>query len=81
MHAHVPILSNKLIEIERFIISNEIGVVISDLSPKAISSAIMNLKQDHKLRAVFRENCKKTALKVNWNKESERLIKAIKSKT
>ena len=81
MHAHVPILSNKLIEIERFIISNEIGVVISDLSPKAISSAIMNLKQDHKLRIVFRENCKKTALKVNWNKESERLITAIKSKT
>ena len=79
MHANTPVLSNQLTEIEKFIRSNDIGVVINDPTPKGISKAIMDLKQDNQLLEKLKENCMKTALTVNWNNEKTRLITAIKT--
>jgi glycosyltransferase involved in cell wall biosynthesis len=80
MHAGTPILSNKLKEIERFIMKYDIGIINEDLSPQGISKAIMNYKKDDTLQQRLRENCIATSQIENWSIEKKKLIHAIESK-
>jgi glycosyltransferase involved in cell wall biosynthesis len=80
MHAGTPILSNKLKEIERFIMKYDIGIINEDLSPQGISKAIMNYKKDDALQQRLRENCIATSQIENWSIEKKKLIHAIESK-
>lgn len=77
MHAGTPILSNKLKEIERFIMKYDIGMINEDLSPQGIAKAIMNYKQDYTLQQRLRENCIATSQIENWSIEKKKLIHAI----
>ena len=78
MHAGTPVLSNRLKEIEKFIVKYKIGVITEDLSPQGISKAIMKYKEDPKIQIELKENCIRAALKENWSIEKLKLIEALK---
>ena len=80
MHAGTPILSNKLKEIERFIMKYDIGIINDDLSPEGIAKAIMNYKNDINLQQRLRENCIATSQIENWSFEKKKLVNAIETK-
>jgi glycosyltransferase involved in cell wall biosynthesis len=51
-----------------------IGVLIKDLSPRSIASAINNLVQNKKLQEKLKQNCLQARKKLNWQAEEEKLI-------
>jgi glycosyltransferase involved in cell wall biosynthesis len=55
---------------------NEVSVLIDDLSPKTILNAINRLDNTH-LYNTIETNCKKAALKYNWENECKILIELI----
>lgn len=71
MHAGTPILASKLVEIERVIRTHQIGSILSEVSPDAIASAIIELKSQPELLMQLKEACRKAAEVENW--ENERL--------
>ena len=79
MHAGTPILSNRLTEIERFILKYDIGIVNDDITPEGISKSIMSIKNNPVLIKHLSENCIKAAQKENWDIEKLKLIDAIES--
>jgi len=78
MHAGTPILSNRLKEIEKFIIKYDIGIIIEDVTPERIANSIMAFKENKKLQHELKENCNSTAKNENWLIERLKLIEAIK---
>jgi glycosyltransferase involved in cell wall biosynthesis len=71
MHAGTPILASKLVEIERVIRTHQIGVMLNEVSPDAIASAITELKSQPELLLQLKEACRKASEIENW--ENERL--------
>ncbi len=78
MHAGTPILSNRLKEIEKFIVKYDIGIIIDDVNPPGIAKSIMAFKENHKLQKKLEKNCITAAVNENWLIEKLKLIKAIK---
>ncbi len=78
MHAGTPILSNRLVEIEKFIVQYNIGIIIEDITPEGIASSIMAFKENHELQQQLEENCIAAAKNENWLFEKLKLIEAIK---
>lgn len=78
MHAGTPILSNRLKEIEKFIVKYDIGIIIDDVNPPGIAKSIMTFKENHKLQKKLEKNCITAAVNENWLIEKLKLIKAIK---
>ena len=78
LHAGIPILSNRLKEIEKIIVKHDIGVIIDDITPEGIANSIMVFKENHKLQQQLKTNCIKAAKKENWLLEKSKLIAAIK---
>jgi glycosyltransferase involved in cell wall biosynthesis len=71
MHASTPVLASKLVEIERVISTHQIGSILSEVSPDAIASAIIELKSQPVLLMQLKEACRKASEIENW--ENERL--------
>jgi glycosyltransferase involved in cell wall biosynthesis len=71
MHAGTPILASKLVEIERVITTHQIGSILAEVSPDAISSAINELKSQPELLRKLEDACRKASEIENW--ENERL--------
>jgi len=77
MHAGTPILSNRLKEIEKFIVNYDIGIIMEDITPEGIASSIMDFKENQKLQHQLKENCISAAKNENWLIEKLKLIEAI----
>lgn len=77
MHAGTPVLSNRLIEIEKFILKYNIGIINDDITPKGISKSIMSIKDNNELLRALSNNCIETSKRENWGIEKLKLIDAI----
>ena len=75
-HSHMP--DQTLVEIEKFIVQYNIGIIIEDITPEGIASSIMAFKENHELQQQLEENCIAAAKNENWLFEKLKLIEAIK---
>lgn len=78
IHAGTPILSTKLVEIERVIVRNKVGILIEELTVDSLVSAVQALQSNKTLLDELKMNCKKAARIENWNEE-KKILKEIYS--
>jgi len=79
MHAGTPILASKLVEIERVIKLHQIGVILEEVSPAAIASAVNDIKSQPDLLLQLKEACRKASEIENWENERLKLELLIRS--
>lgn len=71
MHAGTPILSTKLVEIERIVAKYAIGLSLDELTPENLAEKINWLIQNPEELERMKINCKEAAKMENWEKESQ----------
>jgi glycosyltransferase involved in cell wall biosynthesis len=71
IQAHTPIISSRLIEIERLIQKHDCGEIIDTISPDAIATCINALLTNPKRLQQFKANCKKAAEIEHWDVDKE----------
>ncbi|WP_348668475.1 glycosyltransferase [uncultured Polaribacter sp.] len=75
IHAGIPIVAGSLPEITRIIKEYNVGVIVKDYTPKEIAFTIQNLLNSPELLEEIKENQKKVASILCWEKESRKLDK------
>jgi glycosyltransferase involved in cell wall biosynthesis len=78
IHAGTPILSTRLVEIERIIQRNNVGILIDELTVDSLVEAIQSLQTNKSLLDELKANCKKAAKVENWDEE-KKILKEIYS--
>ena len=78
IHAGIPVLSSDLVEVRNIIEKYDVGDVCSSHEPKMIADKISEMLSSDKNR-VWKENCKKAKIELNWETESKVLAKIIDS--
>jgi glycosyltransferase involved in cell wall biosynthesis len=76
IHAGVPVLSSSIVEIESIIKSFRVGTTIAEVTPNAIATAITEIFANQELYNQWRENTKKAAEELCWQKE-EKVLEEI----
>jgi glycosyltransferase involved in cell wall biosynthesis len=75
IHAGIPLLVSDLPEIRKIVAGYEIGVICPSHDPKIIASALNGLFADPGLYAQLKNNTKKAAADLTWEKERKVLEK------
>jgi glycosyltransferase involved in cell wall biosynthesis len=75
IHAGIPIVAGRLPEITSIIKEYNVGVIVKDYTPKEIAFTIQNLLNSPALMNEIKENQKKVAAILCWEKESRKLDK------
>lgn len=78
IHAGTPILSTRLVEIERVIERNKVGILIEELTVESLVDAIQSLQFNKNLLDELKANCQKAAEVENWDEE-KKILKEIYS--
>lgn len=78
IHAGTPILSTRLVEIERVIERNKVGILIDELTVDSLVEAIQSLQANKNLLDELKANCQKAADVENWEEE-KKILKKIYS--
>jgi glycosyltransferase involved in cell wall biosynthesis len=78
IHAGTPILSTRLVEIERIIERNNVGILIDELTVDSLVEAIQLLQTNKSLLDELKANCQKAAEVENWDEE-KKILKVIYS--
>ena len=73
IHAETPILSTKLVEIERVIERNKVGILIDELTVDSLVEAIQSIQSNKSLLDELKLNCQKAAQLENWDEEKKAL--------
>lgn len=81
MHAAIPQVSMNYPENKKINNEYEIGLLIDDLKPDSIASAINRLLEDKQLYLRLQANCLKAREIYNWNYEEKKLVSFYKSIT
>jgi glycosyltransferase involved in cell wall biosynthesis len=74
IHAGVPQLAMNYPEYARINSQFEVALLIGDLRPETIASAINHIMQDRERRAMMKANCLKAREVLNWQSEEKLLI-------
>ena len=74
IHAQVPQITMNYPEYKKINEQYEIAVLIDDLEPQTVASAINELLNNAEKRNRIRENCVKAKLELNWQNEEKKLI-------
>lgn len=78
IHAGTPILSTRLVEIERVVERNKVGILIDELTVDSLVDAIQSLQLNKNLLDELKANCQKAAEVENWDEE-KKILKEIYS--
>lgn len=79
IHANVPVLSTRLVEIARIIEEYKIGICVEEVSPIAIAKAINTIIRDKQGYQEWMQNLPKAQKELNWQTEAYQLKAAIKN--
>lgn len=74
IQAGVPVVATTLPEVSAIIQQYQVGVLIDELSPESLAETVKRLTTDEEQYAVFKENCQKAAVELNWDSEKPKLI-------
>lgn len=78
VQARLPILANRLPEIERIVEGEDVGVCIETLSPEAIAKAVNDVMINKGQITQWRKNMATLSAKLTWDKEVEPLCAILK---
>ena len=73
IHAGIPILASKVVEVEKIVKKYNIGLLIENHEPKHIAQQIQIALNDN-LKAKYESNLKKAAQELSWEHEENKLI-------
>jgi glycosyltransferase involved in cell wall biosynthesis len=76
IHTNTAIIASNVLEVLGVVEKHDVGIILIDVSPEAISSAINTLIKDEKLLNQLKLNCSKAADQENWEKEVQ-VLKSI----
>jgi len=76
IHAAVPVLVSPLVELQRIVATYQVGVVVDEVSPKAIASAIESAVVSEEY-AAWKANCAVAAQTLNWENDFQKIRAAI----
>jgi glycosyltransferase involved in cell wall biosynthesis len=74
IYAGVPVLATPLVELKKIIDQYQIGTFIETHDPQHIAATIEAMLNDKVRLAMYKENTKKAAAELNWEKEKQTLI-------
>ncbi|MBN2863044.1 MAG: glycosyltransferase, partial [Bacteroidales bacterium] len=77
--AGIPVITGDLPEIKKIVGDYRCGIVIPEISPEAISKAIIKLRDNKELREKLRKNSVLASMDLNWENES-RLVRDFYAK-
>ena len=77
IQAGTPIICMDLIEIKSLVVKYDIGIVIKEVVPSEIATAIRTLQQNQPLLNSYQANCKKAAKIEHWGNEKAKLEEII----
>jgi glycosyltransferase involved in cell wall biosynthesis len=77
--AGIPVITGDLPEINKIVGDYGCGIAIPEISPEAISKAIIKLRDNKKLRERLRKNSVLASMDLNWENES-RLVRDFYAK-
>ena len=77
IQAGTPIICMDLIEIKSIVLKYDIGIVIKEVVPSEIATAIRTLQQNQPLLNSYQANCKKAAKIEHWGNEKAKLEEII----
>jgi len=76
INAGIPVIASNLPEVKKILLRYGCGVLINEVSPEDISSAICELRDNPSRLAEMRANSIKASAELNWEIESEK-VKAL----
>jgi glycosyltransferase involved in cell wall biosynthesis len=76
IHAEIPVIASKLVEVERIINGYEVGLLTEEVNAKNIASCISQLRDDKTLLEKLTKNTKQAKTELNWQIE-EKVLEAI----
>ncbi|MEQ1677811.1 MAG: glycosyltransferase, partial [Chitinophagaceae bacterium] len=79
IHAGLPQITMNFPEYRKINAQYEVAVLIDDLDPKRIATAINNLLENVVLHQRLKENCLKARLELNWQNEEIKLLSFYQS--
>lgn len=71
IHANVPVLVSNLPEMENLVKQYQVGETISTHEPQQIAKKIEQMLSNETQLTTYKNNCKKAALDLNWEKEKQ----------
>jgi glycosyltransferase involved in cell wall biosynthesis len=78
LSAGIPVIAGDLPEVSRIISENSCGIIIPEVTPAKISGALNELLNNPEKLALLKINAAAASEKLNWETESEILIKLYK---
>mgnify|MGYP006137420889 CR=1 FL=1 len=74
IHAGIPVLASKVIEVENIINSYNVGLFIDNHTPKHIAAQIRKALEDESLREKWKLNSTRAKNELHWKNEEKELI-------
>jgi glycosyltransferase involved in cell wall biosynthesis len=74
LHAGVPVLSTRLIELEKIIDTYQVGTFLENNEPTHIAAKVEEIFRNPSLLETWRLNTQKVRREINWEKEQETLL-------
>lgn len=74
IHAEIPVFASQLIEIELIINKYQIGKCVKTHEPIEIAKFVNEILKDKNQLEIWKNNCQKAKLELNWNTEKEKLL-------
>ena len=74
LHAGVPVLVSRLVELERIVRAYDVGDFIENHSPEHIAARIEAISNDPARLAQWKRNSEKVRLECNWEKEGRIVV-------
>ncbi|MDX1650891.1 MAG: glycosyltransferase [Brumimicrobium sp.] len=71
IHGGTAVISSDLIQVRRIVEAHDVGVVISEVSPKKIVESVQYFLDHPEILQAKKENCLKAAKKENWEEEKK----------
>jgi glycosyltransferase involved in cell wall biosynthesis len=79
LHAGVPVLSSRLVELERIITNYDVGAFIDNHNPQHIAACIENIFARPGVVYRWKLNCSKVKADFNWEKEEKKILAIFES--
>jgi glycosyltransferase involved in cell wall biosynthesis len=79
IHAGIPILASKLVELEKIINEFDIGYFIQNHKPEHIAATIQQIFENEEVYQQKKKNTIKASQALNWENEEKILMKVIQS--
>lgn len=75
IQAEIPVLCSNLVEVANIVQTWQIGVIAENHQPQYLAQKINEMLDDRARYQLWKQNLKKAALELNWDKEKHTLLK------